>query len=186
MNKWMKLAGVSFLIVSTLAVSGCGEEKKYNEAKAKLQPLMEETIDMPFKSSKDVKAMQEYMDKHAEKRAEVDQKLKELGELANLKKKMNGSGITTKSPLILPRSITVAIITIPLDIRGNKGKENKKSTPRQRGAFLMPPSVKIACRIPLTHYGFGSSLAGFLEPSVLSTEDSTGAPLGALPVAYCL
>ena len=89
MNKWMKLAGVSFLIVSTLAVSGCGEEKKYNEAKAKLQPLMEETIDMPFKSSKDVKAMQEYMDKHAEKRAEVDQKLKELGELAKSDAKLN-------------------------------------------------------------------------------------------------
>ena len=89
MNKWMKLAGVSFLIVSTLAASGCGEEKKYNEAKAKLQPLMEETIDMPFKSSKDVKAMQEYMDKHAEKRAQVDQKLKELGELAKSDAKLN-------------------------------------------------------------------------------------------------
>lgn len=89
MKKWMKIAGVSLLIASTLAVGGCGEEKKYNEAKNKLQPLMEETINMPFTSSKDVKQMEADMAKHAEKRAEVDKKIQELGEIAKSDAKLN-------------------------------------------------------------------------------------------------
>lgn len=89
MKKWMKIAGVSLLIASTLAVGGCGEEKKYNEAKNKLQPLMEETMNMPFTSSKDINLMEADMKKHKEKRAEVDKKLQELGELAKSDVKLN-------------------------------------------------------------------------------------------------
>lgn len=88
MKKWVKCLGISLLIASTLTISGCNEEKKYNEAKNAVQPMMQECLRTDFDlSSKETFAKS--MEEHNKKKAEIDKKLKEMEELAKSDVKLN-------------------------------------------------------------------------------------------------
>lgn len=88
MKKWVKCVGVSVLIASTLAISGCNEEKKYNEIKNELQPLMKDCLTMDY-DTKSKDGFEKSMASHDEKRAVIDKKLAEMEELAKSEVKMN-------------------------------------------------------------------------------------------------
>lgn len=95
MKPWMKKNGIVILLAATLAVGGCGEEKKYNEAKNALIPMIEECDSIKFDADS-IPQMEEALKQHEEKRAVIDQKLKELEELAKSDAKLNNDYLEFK------------------------------------------------------------------------------------------
>ena len=95
MKPWMKKTGIVILLAATLVVGGCGEEKKYNEAKNALIPLMDECDNIKYNRDS-IPEMEEALKQHKEKRAVIDQKLKEMEELAKSDAKLNNDYLEFK------------------------------------------------------------------------------------------
>ena len=95
MKPWMKKTGIVIFLGATLVVGGCGEEKKYNEAKNALIPMIDECDSIKFNSDS-IPDMEEAMKQHKEKRAVIDQKLKEMEELAKSDAKLNNDYLEFK------------------------------------------------------------------------------------------
>ena len=86
MNKIMKMLALGLLIIVTLAASGCGEEKKYNEIKNQIVAMEAQFLDAKDTSAKGV-------EKHNALKKDIDGKLAEMKKLAASDTKLNNDFI---------------------------------------------------------------------------------------------
>ncbi len=86
MNKIMKMLALGLLIIVTLAASGCGEEKKYNELKNQvvaMEPQFLNAVDISAKG----------LEKHNALKKDIDGKMAEMKKLAASDTKLNNDFI---------------------------------------------------------------------------------------------
>jgi|GEM_PF-2409074 len=86
MNKIIRSLVAGLLILSTLALVGCGEEKKYNELKNQIVAMEPQFLDAKDTSAKGV-------EKHNALKKDIDGKLAEMKKLATSDTKLNNDFI---------------------------------------------------------------------------------------------
>ena len=131
MKPWMKKTGIVILLAATLVVGGCGEEKKYNEAKNALIPMIDECDSIKFNTDS-IPDMEEAMKQHKEKRAVIDQKLKEMEELAKSDAKLNNDYLEFKKQFETQDN---DIWKMREDMLNNK-KQRQNSTYKYKGPWI--------------------------------------------------
>ena len=91
MNKLTKILVVGLTILATLALAGCGEEKKYNELKNQVLPQIKQLSDINADVPKT-----DFDKQLAEQMKEIDQKINKMQEYANSETKLNNDLIALK------------------------------------------------------------------------------------------